>query len=401
MNLTMYDIINDFSLRVGLLAAANDGSETNQTGIQLFEQAFYGNELWRFGLLLLIILVTLVAGRIMRYMLERSATRLEARKPARIAQLFLACLARPAAVAIFAAGVYLARLSLKFALAEGQAGFSPRTYKLWGQISHALAALAVAYLLYRLVDIIEHYLLAWAQRTETTLGTMLVPAIRKSIRVFIILVAALFIADNILGQDIRTILAAAGIGGLALALAAKDTIANLFGSVTIFADRPFQIGERVRVGKFDGPIESVGFRSTRIRTLDGHQVTVPNSTVVNEMVENIGRRPYIRRLSNISITYSTPPAKAEKAVQIIKDVLAGMEAINGDPDLPPRVYFNEFQDYYLNILMLYWFKPPNYWDFQEINQKVNLAIMRAFETEGIEFAFPTKTVYIKKSNETF
>ena len=398
MNFAMCYIITDFISKFILLATANDGSEASKSGRQLFEQTFYGNELWRFGLLLLIILLTLVGGRVVRYMLERSVTKLEGKKSVGILQLFLKCLARPAAVAIFAAGVYLARLSLKFALAEGQEGFSPQTYKFWGQISHTLAALAFAYLLYRLVDIVEHYLLVWTERTEMTLGTMLVPAIRKSIRVFIILVAGLFIADNILGQDIRTILAAAGIGGLAFALAAKDTIANLFGSITIFADRPFQVGERVRIKEFDGPIESVGFRSTRIRTLDGHQITVPNSTVVNEMVENIGRRPYIRRLSNISITYDTPPAKAEKAVQIIKNVLAEIEGINGDPDLPPRVYFNEFQDYYLNILMLYWFKPPNYWDFQEINQKVNLAIMRAFEVEGIEFAFPTKTVYIKKAN---
>ena len=117
------------------------------------------------------------------------------------------------------------------------------------------------------------------------------------------------------------------------------------------------------------------------------------------MLENIGRRPYIRRLANISITYDTPAAKVERAVQIVKDILAGVEAINQDPDLVPRVYFSEFQDYYLNILILYWFKPPDYWSFQEANEKINLAIMRAFEAEGIEFAFPTQTLYLKKELE--
>ena len=258
--------------------------------------------------------------------------------------------------------------------------------------------MAVIYLLFRLVDIIEHYLSAWAARTQTGLDDMLVPIIRKSLRIFIVVIGALFVADNILGYQIGTLLAAAGIGGLAVALAAQETIANFFGSVNIFADRPFQVGERIRVGGFDGPVESVGFRSTRIRTLDGHQVSAPNSKIANEMLENIGRRPFIKRLANISITYDTPPDKIERAVQIIKDILAATEEVNTDPELIPRVYFNEFADFYLNILVIYWVKPPDYWLFQQVNQKVNLAIMRAFESEKIEFAFPTQTLYLKKDN---
>ena len=113
------------------------------------------------------------------------------------------------------------------------------------------------------------------------------------------------------------------------------------------------------------------------------------------MVENIGRRPFIKRVANLGLTYDTPPAKVEQAVKIIKEVLAQTDEVNQDSDLQPRVYFTEFGDFSLNLLVIYWVKPPDYWLFQKVNQRVNLAIMRAFETEKIEFAFPTQTLYVK------
>ena len=374
-------------------AAPGEAAEGWQAVLQW---EFGGNELWRFGLLLGVIIAAMVVGRIVRFMIERSAGRLERRENMVLLRLFLRCLARPASVGVFAAGVYFSRLTMRFALGGGERGFAVQTYELWDQISQAVIALAVAYFMFRLVDIVEHYLRSWTSKTDTTLDDMLVPVIRKSLRIFIAVIAALFIGDNILQLQLRSIIAAAGVGGLALALAAKDTLANFFGSINIFADRPFQVGERIKVGDFDGPVEEVGFRSTRIRTLTGHLVSVPNSLVANEMVENIGRRPYIRRLANITITYDTPVEKVSRAVEIIKAVLAETEEVHRDAELPPRVFFNDFNEWSLNIMMLYWVKPPDYWMFQGVNERVNLEIMRRFEAEGIEFAFPTQTVYVKK-----
>ncbi len=372
-----------------------EGEHTTGHGVGYYlHYQFAGNEIWRFGLLLGIIIVTLIVGRLVRFLILRSAQKLAQKEKGQLLELFLRCVSRPAVVGVFAGGIYVAQFVMKF----GDEGFSEPVGNFWDKISRAVAALAVAYLIYRLVDIVEYYLKRLTGRTATALDDMLVPVIRKSLRIFITIIAVLYVADNILQQDISSILAAAGIGGLAFALAAKDTIANFFGSVTIFADRPFQVGERIKLGGYDGPVEQVGFRSTRIRTLDGHQVTVPNSIIVNDMVENIGRRPFIKRVANISITYNTPPDKVEKAVQIIKDILAETEEVNRDPDLVPRVYFNEFKDFYLNILMIYWVKPPDYWLAQEVSQKVNLSMMRAFADESIEFAFPTQTLYVKKDN---
>ena len=379
-----------------LLVLADQEKSSNGGFWDTINYKFAGNEVWRFGLLLGIILVTLIVGRIVRFLILRSAHKLAQKEKGQLLELFLRCLSRPAVVGVIAGGIYFSQFAIKFASEARPEGLSANIGDLWDRVSRAVAALAVAYLIYRLVDIVEYYLKRLTGRTATSLDDMLVPVIRKSLRIFITIVAVLYVADNILQQDIGAILAAAGIGGLAFALAAKDTIANFFGSVTIFADRPFQVGERIKLGGYDGPVEQVGFRSTRIRTLDGHLVTVPNSKIVNDMVENIGKRPFIKRVANIGITYDTPPDKVEKAVQIIKDVLAETEEVNRDPELVPRVYFNDFKDFYLNILMIYWVKPPDYWLSQEVSQKVNLAMMRAFAEAGIEFAFPTQTLYVKK-----
>ncbi len=360
-----------------------------------FQYEIHGNELWRYAALLGVIFITLFASKITRYIIDRTAARMAKRPQSELMSLFLRSLAGPAAVAIFAAGLWISRFTMYF---EDKIAFSLKTFDLWGKVANSVMALAGAYFIYRLVDIVEHYLRKLTFRTDSQLDDMLVPLVRKTLRVFIAILALLFIADNILEMNIKTILATAGVGGLAIALAAQDTIANFFGSITIFADRPFQVGERIRVGGFDGAVEEVGFRSTRLRTLDGHLVTIPNKTIANDMIENIGKRPFIKRLANITITYDTPPDKVQRAVEMIKQVLAAVPEMNADPLLPPRVFFNGFNDWALNIEMVYWVKPPDYWLFQEVNQRVNLAIMRAFEAEGVEFAFPTQTLYLKKDD---
>jgi MscS family membrane protein len=302
-------------------------------------------------------------------------------------------------VALLALGLFVCKAFLIFddkeAISKEAISFEVGVY--WTKIVQALAAIALAYALFRLVDVVEHYLQRWIGKTKTKLDDMLVPVIRKSLRATITIIAVLWIADGILDAEIRAILVSAGVGGIAIALAAKDTIANFFGSVTIFADRPFQIDELIKIGDHLGPVEQVGFRSTKIRTLQGHLVTVPNSIIVNSAVENIGRRPYIRRISNITITYDSGQQGAERAVEIIKEVLSKVPEVNTDPEKPPRVYFSDFNDWSLNIYMSYWVKPPDYWLYHEVNERVNMEIMKRFEAEKIEFAFPSQTLYIEKN----
>jgi len=353
-----------------------------------------GNAIWRFALVLLVVLAAMAAGRTVQYGIEAHARRREKKRGIGIVTLLLKCLSKPLYVAIFALGLFACKLPLYF---NDDDGIRIAIETGWVKIAKSVGAIALAYGLFRLVDVIEYYLDRWAAKTETKLDDMLVPVIRKSLRITIAIIATLFIAETILGAgQIKTILLSAGVGGIAIALAAKDTIANFFGSITIFADRPFQIDELVKIGEHFGPVENVGFRSTRVRTLQGHLVTIPNSVIANSIVENVGKRPFIRRTSNITITYGSGHTKAKRAVEIIKEVLANVPEVNTDPERPPRVYFNKFNDWSLNIYMSYWVKPADYWLYHEVNQRVNLEIMKRFEAEQIEFAFPSQTLYVKK-----
>jgi len=357
-----------------------------------------GNAIWRFGVVLIIALAALVAGRIVQFAFNSYAARVAKKKGEKPLGLVFKAIANPAYVAIFAAGLYFCKLPLVF---HDETGIRLAVSATWDTMARVIGAIAVAYALYRLVDVIEYYLNRLVGKTETTLDDMLVPAVRKAMRVTIAIVAALLISENILGPDrVRTLIATAGVGGIAVALAAKDTIANFFGSITIFADRPFQMGDTLKIDDDWATVEEVGFRSTKVRTFYGHLLTIPNSNMANSKIENVSKRPYIRRVSNITITYDSGHGKAEKAVEIIKEVLAGVPEVSGDADRPPRVYFNEFNDWSLNIYMSYWVKPPDYWLYYEVNERVNLEIMKRFEAEGIEFAFPSQTLYVKKDDRS-
>ncbi len=355
-----------------------------------------GNAAWRFGSVLVIILATLTVGRVVQYIINGYAARIEQKTGTNALVLLLRALAKPAYVAIFAVGFFLCKSSLYFNDADG---IRTSIATGWSTLTKVLGAVAIAYALYRLVDVVEHYLNKLVSKTETKLDDMLVPVVRKSLRITIAIVAALFISEAVLGEgQVKTLLLSAGVGGIAIALAAKDTIANFFGSVTIFADRPFQINELVKIDGHYGSVEEVGFRSSRIRTLQGHLVTIPNNTIANTAVENVGQRPFIRRTSNITITYDSGPKKTQRAVEIIKEVLSKVPEANSDSERRPRVYFSDFNDWALNIYMSYWVKPPDYWLYQEVNERVNFEIMKRFETEGIEFAFPSRTLYLKKDD---
>jgi MscS family membrane protein len=208
------------------------------------------------------------------------------------------------------------------------------------------------------------------------------------------------------GVSLIPLLTGVGIGGLAIALAARPTLENIIGSFMLFLDKPVQVGQRVNVMGQDGMVEAIGLRSTKIRLLTGHLTAIPNEKMAAVEIENIGRRPHIRRMFNVTITYDTPPEKINRAVDILREILAvpkthdeakrephPNESIN-QPDFPPRVSFNDFNADSLNIVVFYWYHPANYWDYLEHAHGINIQIMERFNSEGIDFAFPTQTLHV-------
>jgi len=357
-----------------------------------YQVRFLNNAVWQWAALLGMLLTTFLLGRVVAFVLNRQGRRLEEARRLVALGMVLRCLSSPAAVLIFAGGLYAAEGLMNLRIQEGRdiAWF-------WQAVCKTFAVLAAGWAIFRMVDVLEVFLRRWTSRTRTQLDDQLVPIVRKALRVFVVIVVGLFIAQNIFRWDIGALLAGLGLGGLAFALAAQDMLKNFFGSVTIFADRPFQMGERIKIGEHDGVVEEVGFRSTRVRTLTGHLVTIPNSVVADSPIENIGRRPYIRRVLDVTVTYDTPPEKMTRAVEILREMLQARKE-HFPPDLPGRVYFSEFNAASLNIVVYYWFTPPDWWKYLQFTHEFNMELLRRFNAEGIEFAFPTQTLYVKQDS---
>jgi MscS family membrane protein len=214
----------------------------------------------------------------------------------------------------------------------------------------------------------------------------------------VVSVILFLIGGQYLGLPVMALLASAGIGGLAVALAAQDTLKNLFGTLMIMADKPFRVGERIIVGKHDGVVEAIGLRSTRIRTgFTGHLISIPNDEMARRDIENIGRRPALFRRADIHIPLNTPRELVESTVTLIRATLETHQGM--DPENPPRVFFDGFNADSFNIRMCYWYRLNEYWDFVAFNEKVNLEIVRALEDQGIQFSLPFRVPYSATDNE--
>lgn len=256
-----------------------------------------------------------------------------------------------------------------------------------------LVAISLTYLCVKAADISLAY---WKRRASTggvdkAFDDMLVPVISKSLKAFIVLVAVLVTSDN-LGFNIKSVLASLSIGGLALGLAAQDTLANIFGAVSVFVDKPFRIGDRIKLDQVDGTVESIGLRSTRVRNLEGYLVTIPNKTMGNATITNVSRRPTIKTEFNIGLTYDTSVDKLKRALAILEQVYAAHP-------LTQEVFiaFDKFADSSLNINVVHYCKTPVWKDYLVALQELNLTVKQRFDAEGIEMAFPTRTIYTKPS----
>ena len=259
-----------------------------------------------------------------------------------------------------------------------------------------MLTISIALFAYYLVEVPTSWLHVQTEKTESKFDDMMVPIVRKSLRVTVVLFTLVSIAQSLSDKPVSALLAGLGLGGLAFALAAQDTIKNLFGSMVIFTDKPFGLGDRINYDGHDGVIEEVGLRSTRLRRLDGHQVTIPNGELANKSIHNISKRPFIRRIFTLGVTYDTTHEKVTRAKEILEDILKDHEGMDPKGEMLPRVYFSDFSSSSLDFKCMYWYHPAAYWDFMNFSEWVNLEILRRFNEEGIEFAFPTQTIHIAK-----
>lgn len=257
-----------------------------------------------------------------------------------------------------------------------------------------IVAVSITYVVLRMVDVFIGYLKQRSAATEDRmLDDQLFPIISNTLKVFVVVVAFLLTSQN-LGLNITSLIASLSIGGLAIGLAAQDTLANLFGAVAVFADKPFRVGDRVRIDGIEGDVETIGMRSTRVRTLDGHLVSIPNKTVGNATITNVTRRAAIRTVMNIGLTYDTPAPKVKRALALLEEVYRA-EPMTKDV----VITFNKFADSALNIEVVHiWNSTDGKAQLRGL-QSMNLRVKEVFDQEGIEFAFPTQTIYVKETTQ--
>ncbi len=245
--------------------------------------------------------------------------------------------------------------------------------------------------LYRSEIIFTRLLKKVFYKKNITLGIGYIPFFNKIIKILIIIFGAVFILQE-WGYNIGAIITGLGIGGLAVALAARDTLANFFGSITILFDKPFQIGDWVVIGDIEGTVEDIGFRSTKIRTFAQALVSVPNSKVANESIINWSRMGKRRIKFLLGIKYSTPVDKIKIVVEEIRNMLLNHSEIHKQTVF---VYFNEFGESSLNIF-LYFFTITTVWQkYLEVREEILFKIMEILEKHKIEIAFPSTSIYFE------
>ncbi len=328
-----------------------------------------------------IILVGVILGKISYWVVTNIILKITEKTKTKLDDLLIHSLKRPVVFLIFTLAFYFG--SKVLTLTEG-------AQKVFGSITSILVTLNIAWFVMNILDaLIVNYIAPATAKTKSDLDDTLIPIIRKALKVIIVSVTLVMIIDNF-GYDVTSLIAGLGIGGLAFALAAQDLLSNLFGGIAILTDKPFRLGDRIRVDGNDGFIREIGLRTTRMQTLDGTMIVIPNSIIAHTTLENVSKEKARKVKVTIGVTYDTSNRKLEQAKKIIAEVIKE----NVDTKDESLVSFYNFGDSALEILVIYWIK--NFDNILGARDRVNMELKKRFEKAKIEMAFPTQTVYIKK-----
>ncbi len=349
-----------------------------------FQRDFLGNPLWKYIGFALYIFGAFYISKLIDWIVCNWLKKLTAKTETDFDDLLLQLLHGPLKVVAFVILLHI--------------GLNLFNWPVWVSeyLSKGLKLVVACSLSYVALKFIDLVVGIWRTRAGTqegdkALNEMLYPVIAKSIKAFVLVVAVLLTSQN-LGLNITSVLASLSIGGLALGLAAQDTVANIFGAVAVFMDKPFRIGDRIRLeGGVDGVVENMGLRSTRIRSLDGFLITVPNKTMGNSTITNITLRPTIKTEIVIGLTYDTSAERIRLATRLLDDIYRTHPMTHD-----VLIGFNKFADFSLNIQVVHWWKGTDYKAYLEGMQELNLVIKERFDKERLDFAFPTQTLYLRQ-----
>jgi MscS family membrane protein len=346
----------------------------------ILEKIYHGNTLENWALSLLIIIIGFVLTKCVILLNEHVIKKITASSKSRLDDIVFCSMEKPILLGIMLIAIWIATSRLHLGV---------KTHEIIGKSYEILIVLNITWFISRLVSaLIEEFVYNRSDPNNINkvhFNNRLVPLIKRGSLILIWIIGSVMALNNV-GVQVSTLLGTLGIGGIAFALAAQDTIKNIFGGITIFTDHPFRLGDTIRYDTVEGTVEDIGLRSTRIRLYSKQLVTVPNYKIVDASVTNISVEPRRRVVLQLRLTYDTDYKKMQQAVDILKNLHKSIRDIT-DQDM--SAVFSDFADSALVITYTYFIKKQS--NILQTTSKVNFEILRQFNDAGLNFAFPTHT----------
>ncbi len=341
---------------------------------------YLGNTLQTWIYTLLIASASILLAKFLYWIIQKTLKVYAKKTSNDLDTIFIDMVEEPLSLAIVILGFWLALDLLAFS-----SGFE----KFINSIFYFVVIFNIAWFVTRLFDaLIEKYVVPRVKDSETDLDDILLPIMRKLLNITIWTITIIVGIDNA-GYNVTTMITGLGIGGLVFALAAKDAVANLFGGFIIFSDKPFNMNDRIMLNGHEGYVREIGLRSTKLETLDGRIVTIPNSNVTDNPVLNISKEKGRKIKFHLGLTYDTSVANMELAKEILVNIITKNEHTRD-----AVIAFESFGDFSLNILCIYWIKSGS--PIMDTQDSINMQILKQFNEHKLNFAFPTQTLMIEK-----
>ncbi|MFM1877077.1 MAG: hypothetical protein RL266_2814 [Bacteroidota bacterium] len=347
--------------------------------MDFLQKDFYWNTVGEWLLAIAIIVGSVVLGRVVFWLSSNVIKKFTAKTKTNIDDIILDMVEEPISFAVAILGIWYGLDSLNL----------PDVCHVWiNRIYYLLIIFNVAWLVNRVLDaLIQEYIVPIVEKSESDLDDQLLPIMKKGIHAAV-WIMAIIVGLNNAGYDVGALIAGLGIGGLAFALAAQDTVANFFGGITIFIDKPFTVNDWIVINGHEGIVEEVGIRSTRIRTFPGRLITIPNKVFAESAIENVAAEPSRRVILMLGLTYDTDHNRIKEGLQILAEV---HQKFSQHLEEKHMELFDSFGDFSLNLKFIYFIKKGE--DIFQVNSNINLEILERFNTANLDFAFPTQTIH--------
>ena len=355
------------------------------TGLITLSSPIFGNTLKQYLFFIVMIIIGFISTKVIVWVTKHILLSLAKKTKNKLDDIIVSILERPRPFQLIVVTIFF-NIGFRYLIVSD--GLKNVVTKL----SFVIYVLGISLFVIKFIlGLIKEYIEVYTAKTDSKYDDQIIPLLKTLTKIIIFIFAILIILANF-GYNISVLIAGLGIGGIAIAFAARDMLENFISGIMIFSEKPFKVGDLVKTTEVNGTVEEIGIRSTRIRTFDNTLIVVPNSKLSMQAIENYTARNIRRVVMRLGLVYDTSTAKLEKSKQIIKDILKKTTKVTDTQ----YITFDKFNDYSLDIEVIYYVAEMDYGKYLAIKDKVNFEIKKQFEKEKINFAYPTQTIITKK-----